>query len=183
MPRASSEKFKALQELANRQSGYFSNKQADKIGYKSNHVTYHTQQGAWRHVDHGIYRFPGYADNRQAELTFCNLWGQDRAGKSVGVFSHETALQYYGINNTKAEIINLTVPVKFRKKPPEGVSLYKRDLDKTDVLTSKDGYRVTTFQKTIEDMAEDGAGRELLKSWAHVGIQKEIGRASCRERV
>ena len=141
-----------LFEVADRQAGYFTARQAREAGYDYRLQHYHRERGNWIPVGHGLYRLRQYPDVEDEELVRLSLWSRDRGGRPQAVVSHETALRLHGLTDLMPDRIHLSVPKGFRKEPPKGVVLHKVRLEDGDVEDRR-GYRITTPLRTILDIA------------------------------
>lgn len=140
-----------LFEVADRQAGYFTSRQAREAGYDYRLQHYHRERGNWLPVGHGLYRLRQYPDVGDEELVRLSLWSRDRGGRPQAVVSHETALRLHELTDLMPDRIHLSVPKGFRKEAPKGVVLHKARFDEGDVEDRR-GYRVTTPLKTIMDI-------------------------------
>lgn len=141
-----------LFEVADRQAGYFTARQAREAGYEYRLQHYHRERGNWLPVGHGLYRLRQYPDVEDEELVRLSLWSRDRGGRPQAVVSHETALRLHELTDLMPDRVHLSVPKGFRKEPPKGVVLHKVRLEDGDVEDRR-GYRVTTPLRTILDIA------------------------------
>lgn len=140
-----------LFEVADRQAGYFTAKQAREAGYDYRLQHYHRERGNWRPVGHGLYRLRRYPDVEDEELVRLSLWSRDRSGRPQAVVSHETALRLHELTDLIPDRVHLSALKGFRKESPKGVVLYKVRLEDGDVEDRR-GYRVTTPLRTILDI-------------------------------
>ena len=141
-----------LFEVADRQAGYFTSRQAREAGYDYRLQHYHRERGNWIPVGHGLYRLRQYPDVEDEELVRLSLWSRDRGGRPQAVVSHETALRLHDLTDLMPDRVHLSVPKGFRKEPPKGIVLHKARLKDGDVEDRR-GYRVTTPLRTILDIA------------------------------
>ncbi len=147
----------AISALAATQGGYFTTAQACESGWPQNSHTYQVQSGAWRHVDWGLFRLPGYTDTPESTLIRWALWSRNRQGQAQAVFSHQTALAIHRDQTfDPAGRIEMTVPPGFRKKNPRGCRLRRAKLDESEI-ERRPLYAFTTLPKTLSDLALGGA--------------------------
>jgi hypothetical protein len=142
----------SLLAIASRQGGFFTATQAIQAGYVDAVHGYHVQNGDWEKRHRGIYRLTSAPLPPWPDLVLWSLWSRDRGGEPQGVFSHETALQIHGLVEKAPGPIHLTVPKSFRRNAeiPAELVLHKADLAEEEV-ERRDGYRVTTVRRTLED--------------------------------
>ena len=86
-----------LFKIAQSQSGLFTSHQAISAGIDSRNHSYHLKAGNWLRVKKGIYQLQFIQSNLKREFFLFQLWARNREGKSVGVFSYETALYLMGL--------------------------------------------------------------------------------------
>src|ERR1700761_6161678 len=119
--RTTNEPQKELYRIAEAQGGYFTTKQADSLGYASNKRAYHIQVGNWLREHRGIYRLALFPEPERSDLILWWLWSRDRSDRTVGVFSHHTALSLHELSDVNPSKPDITVPSSFRR----GVSIPK----------------------------------------------------------
>ncbi|MDP8925760.1 MAG: type IV toxin-antitoxin system AbiEi family antitoxin domain-containing protein [Actinomycetota bacterium] len=171
-------KAEKLFELADRQAGYFTAKQALEAGYGYPLQHYHRERGHWIPVGHGLFRLRRYPERENEDLVRMCLWSRDREDEPQAVASHETALRLYGLSDLMPEKMHLSVPSDFRKRPPEGVVLHKADLVEADV-EEWDGFRVTTPLRTILDVVRS---REISPEHLESAVQEAVTRGLVRRK-
>lgn len=165
----------ALWNVASRQRGYFTAKQALEAGYSYQGQHFHAQRGNWLHIDRGIYRFREYLDLPGEEtdhLVRWSLWSGERA-----VVSHTTALAVHDLGTANPAEVHLTVPPGFRKKD-NAVILHRAQLDPEEI-EQREGFRVTTPVRAIVESAHAGVDQDVLES-AVVDLLEQ-GRATRRQ--
>ena len=145
-----------LFEVAESQQGYFTTKQAIKVGYADNTHPFHVRSGNWIREQRGIYRLVKFPLTERPDLVLWSLWSMDRTGKIQGVYSYQTALSIYGLSDIMPSKLNMTVPMRFRRnsKIPEILILHKGNLNE-DEIESMQGFWVTTPLKTVVDLIMD----------------------------
>ena len=165
-----------LFEVADRQVGYFTAKQARKAGYGYPLQHYHRERGHWLPAGHGLFRLRRYPEGENEPLTRLWLWSRSREGEPQAVASHETALALWGLSDLMPERVHLSVPKGFRKRPPAGVVVHKADLAGGDV-EERDGLPVTTPLRTLLDTARDRrVSPEHLESAAREALERGLVR-------
>jgi predicted transcriptional regulator of viral defense system len=152
---------KALRGIATDQGGYFTAKQALAAGYQYPHLDYHVSVANIERVGHGLYRFTDMPRAEFDDFVRLSLWSRDRADAPQAVVSHESALSVHDLGELLPARIHLTVPPKFRKAAPPGVSLHVARLAPGDV-EERMGFRVTSPLRTLLDAAASGVSQEQL---------------------
>lgn len=166
-----SKRVKMKQELfnlANRQMGYFTSKQAQNCGYAKNNHPYYVKNKHWiKEEIRGIYRLYDYSASEYEQLMIYYLWSFSIDNKPRGVYSHQTALSLYDISDTNPSKLHMTVPKNFIKKSeiPKILVLHKANINKNDITTFN-GVQVTTVVKTLLDIIDDNALDETIKEQA-----------------
>src|SRR4051812_25769048 len=112
------ERHTDLYRLAESQSGYFTAKQAEALGYGSNKRIYHVQAGNWVREHRGIYRLTRFPEPERPDLILWMLWSRDRTDQPTGVYSYQTALSLHDLTDTNPAALDLTVPPSFRRGTP-----------------------------------------------------------------
>ncbi len=104
-----------LFDVAQQQGGYFTAKQAARLGYTANKRNYHVGAGNWVREHRGIYRLALFPAPDRPDLILWWLWSRGRDDRPSGVFSHRTALSLHDLTDANPSKIDLTVPPAFRK--------------------------------------------------------------------
>ena len=167
-----------LFELADRQAGYFTAKQAGEVGYDYPLQHYHRERGHWTPVGHGLFRLSRYPEGENEDFLRLSLWSRNREGAPQAVVSHETALRLHGHSDLMPEKAHLRVPKGFRKPPPKGVVLHKTDLADGDV-EAWEGFGVTTPLRTILDVA---GSREISSEHLKSAVREAVARGLVRRK-
>ena len=164
MGRSSKESVRRLYEIASKQQGYFTTKQAITAGYPDTVHSYHLKNGDWIRCRRGIYRLNRYPASDQGDLVVWALWSRGRDDQPQGVFSHQTALEIHGLLKRVGEgRYNMTVPPRFRKLNgiPDDIILHHEDL-LPEYIEHREGFSLTTLAKTLADLErESGLDRFL----------------------
>lgn len=152
-----------LFQTADRQQGYFTTKQAEACGYSRSNIHRYLASGEWIKVCRGIYRLSFYPLTARPELVPWALWSRSKTGQVQGTWSHETALDIYGLSDVMPAKMHMTIPKRFRKNTlvPKVLVLHRADLSDTDIRTQQ-GYRVTTPLRTLQDIVVEGSLSEDL---------------------
>jgi hypothetical protein len=144
--------FKNLYPIAEGQEGYFTAKQALAAGYSNRMQNYHVKNGDWIKEARGIFRLDSFPPAAKPELLVWYLWSSNRQGKTLGVYSHETALSIYTLSSWTSDQLHLTVPPGFQRMViPPIIHLHRKQLASADVIT-KYGVPVTKPLRTIIDL-------------------------------
>jgi predicted transcriptional regulator of viral defense system len=156
-PLAPSERQRSLYQLAQRQGGYFTAKQAEALGYTSNKRVYHVRVGNWIREHRGIYRVALFPEPERPDLILWHLWSRDRSDEPKGVFSHHTALSLHELTDLMPARIDLTVPKRFRRGVPipKVLRLHYANVSSSD-REVMDGVPVTKALRTVLDLWGEG---------------------------
>ena len=144
--------FRALQALAGSQSGYFTAKQAARLGYGYSHLSYHVGAQNIERIAHGLYRMSVFPLSDQDDLVRLAFWSRNRDDEVQAVVSHASALVLHGLSDLLPDTIHLSVPPRFQKRALVGCSLHSVRLDARDI-EAREGFRVTTPLRTLLDAA------------------------------
>lgn len=145
-----------LYEFAVSQGGYFTAAQAKAAGYPKQLQHYHARRGNWVREDRGIYRLWEWPQSSFDDLIQWTLWSG-----GVAVVSHQSAMAVHEISDLMPAKIYMTVPPGFRKRPPQGIVLY-RDRLAPHEIERREGFRVTTPLRTLIDAARAEVDPERL---------------------
>ncbi len=167
-----------LFEIADRQAGYFTAKQAREAGYGYRLQHYHRERRHWIPVGHGLFRLGRYPGGQNEDLVRLYLWSRDREGEPQAIVSHETALRLHGLSDLMPEKVHLSVPKGFRKQPQKGVVLHKTDVSEADA-EDWDGFRVTTPLRTILDVVRS---REVSPEHLESAVREAVARGLVRRK-
>ena len=146
-----------LFEIADRQQGFFTAKQAEECGYKRSNFHLKLASGEWTQEERGIYRLARYSVTDRPELVLWSLWSRNIEDVPQGVWSHNTALDIHELSDVMPAKMHMTVPLNFRrrKEPPKLLCLHRADLEVSDVEDGQ-GYKVTIPLRTIIDCVAEG---------------------------
>ncbi len=167
-----------LFEIADRQAGYFTARQAREVGYGYRLQHYHRERGHWIPAGHGLFRLSRYPEGDHEDLARLSLWSRNREGEPQAVASHETALRLHGLSDLMPDKVHLSVPKGFRKQSPKGIVLHKTNLSEADA-EDQDGFRVTTPLRTILDVARS---REVSPEHLESAVQEAVARGLVRRK-
>jgi prepilin-type N-terminal cleavage/methylation domain-containing protein len=143
-----------LKELAIKQGGYFSAKQAIQLGFGNNTHPHYCRSGKWERVDTGLYCLQGMTDfSPKYELYRWTLWSRNKHGKPQGVICSDSALYYHGLLDHAPGQVHLTVPTDFRKQN-NAVRLYKVTIPSHDI--TRDGIlMIAKPSRVLADMRDE----------------------------
>lgn len=146
-----------LFDVADRQQGFFTAKQAEECGFARSNFHLRLTSGEWTQEGRGIYRLGRYPVTDRPELVLWSLWSRNRQDIPLGVWSHETALDIHELSDIMPAKMHMTVPLNFRRRIaiPKVLCLYYGNLEKSDV-EERQGYKVTTPLRTLIDGIEVG---------------------------
>lgn len=166
---------RALLEIASRQGGYFTARQARSVGYAYPEQTYHVGHGNWMRVARGVYQLPGHPLTGRDDLIILSLMSADRTGRPQAIFSHETALAIHELSDANPDRIHLTVPSGFRKRLPDNVILHRGCVPDQD-WEEHEGYHVTTPLRTLLDIADSPSSWPYLNDAVRDALQRGLVR-------
>jgi predicted transcriptional regulator of viral defense system len=146
---------RALFRLGAEQAGYFSAAQAKGLGYSYQAQAHHVEAGNWVRVERGVFRLADWVAGVHDEFAMWTLWSRGKA-----VVSHESALAVHGIGEFESGSVHLTVPRNFRMVDV-AVVLHRAELPESDI-EDRVGFRITTPQRTIIDVASQSPDEEQL---------------------
>lgn len=169
-----------LFEIADRQQGFFTAKQAELSGYKRSNFHLKLDSGEWIQEERGIYRLARYPVTERPELVLWFLWSRNIVDVPQGIWSHETALDIHELSDVMPSKMHMTVPLDFRrrKEPPKVLRLHRGVLEDSDV-EKRQGYKVTTPLRTIIDCVTEG---NVADNFIAQAVQQALARGLVLER-
>jgi len=165
-----------LFEIADRQQGFFTAKQAKACGYLRPNFHLRLESGDWTQEGRGIYRLGRYPVTERPELVLWSLWSRNRQDIPQGIWSHETALDIHELSDVMPAKMHMTVPLNFRKRAelPKVLYLHRAKLEKADIEV-RQGYKVTKPLKSIVDCVLKGTIADNLISQAlHQALERGL---------
>jgi very-short-patch-repair endonuclease len=148
-----------LEEIATRQNGIVTRRQALDSGVSVGAIRHRLRSGAWRRLHAGVYvTFTGPVP-RAAEL-----WGAVLAGGRGAILSHDSAAELNGLLDEPAPLIHVTVPVH---RMPRSVSGIRWHLS-VRAGPARHPTRLppqTTVDDTVLDLTQSAVGRPGAVSW------------------
>ena len=167
-----------LRELANKQGGYFTARQAVELGFVRNHHSYHVSTGKWTREAHGIFRLAGVPTANPAidELHCWLLWTMGRkANIPRGAVAYETSLVVHGLSDLMLNKVHLSVPKNFRPSVnPKSVVLHHENRDDSEIF-ERDGLRVVRPFVAVLDLIREGrVSSEHIERGFKDGIAKGV---------
>ncbi len=166
------QRFDALYQTAEAQSGFFTAAQALAAGYSPRLVTHHAEQHHFERWGRGIYRLVHFPQLSDAEDLIVHWLWSERSG----VFSHETALQLHQLSDALPSRVYMTLPpswAKRRLRVPEVLRLSYGDVDDREIVQLK-GVPVTTPARTVNDSARSYVQPELVQQAVHEGLERKL---------
>jgi predicted transcriptional regulator of viral defense system len=167
MPVDPAELRRALNEIALHQAGYFTAAQALRVGYSYQAQKYHVDRGSWTRVDRGLFRIPGWPAREEDMYVRWRLWSGGQA-----VVSYESALVLHGLAEVNPSRLHLTTPPGFHGQDP-AVVIHHATLPSEDV-EERDGYQVTTVERTLLDVAGGQVSQEQLDTAVAESLERGL---------
>lgn len=155
-------KKQKLFETASLQQGYFTAKQALRVGFSYRMHSHYKQSGQWLEIDRGVFRLAQFPNSPDEDYVRWSLWSRDRKGEPQAVFSYDSALAIHGLSDVMPSKIHFTVPSGFRKKTPKGCIVHKGKIS-SDEKEQREGFFVTKPLRTIVDSAESNLSIDYLQ--------------------
>ena len=168
--------FDRLFEIAERQQGDFTAKQAEAAGFDEKNHYYHVRCGNWIRECRGVYRLSKFPITERPDMIAWSLWSRDRTDKPQGVYSHETALSFYNLSDLNPPKLHMTVPPDFRRSAPiPQVLVLHRGILYEDEIEDARGFWVTKPLKTIADLVAAGYVEDtFLRQAAREALQRGL---------
>lgn len=134
-----------LADLAERQFGVFSRRQAASAGLSEHAMSRRVMSGRWIAVFPGVYRLPGATRTGRQRAMAAVLWGGDDSA-----ISHTTAGRLLRLDAVRSRDLHLTLPTEFGRRGRGFVLHRMATLPAADVVVV-DGIRCTSATRTIID--------------------------------
>lgn len=141
-----------LYELAERQAGYFTSRQAVEAGVSRRLLSHHSAgRGPLIHADRGLYRLRNFPPSPREDLVATWL----AVGRPVdAVVSHESALDLHGLSDMIPSALHLTAAREHRghrsRRPGVRFHFPKTGVPSAD-RTERDGLPVTSVERSLLD--------------------------------
>jgi predicted transcriptional regulator of viral defense system len=161
----------ALFAVASAQAGCFTAAQAGAYGFSSALLGHHVRSGRFLRLTRGLYRFRDYPAQPGDEIVAAWLRQAPDA-----VVSHESALEVFGLADTIADRVHLTVSRSRRRLvAQDGVAIHTttHPLAPGDVLTRR-GMRVTAPARTIADIAASGLAPDQVAAAVRAALARDM---------
>lgn len=146
-----------LFEVASRQAGYFTARQAHEAGYSRWSLYHHAKTSTFERVAHGFYRFPEFPASSFEDVNAAWL----KVGSHRAVVSYETALLLHELSSVRPRKIHLTIPREARRRrtgsplPAVQIHTTTKPLGLHEVVWAH-GVKATSPARTLVDVAEGG---------------------------
>lgn len=146
-----------LLDVAGEQRGFITPQDAVRVGVPRVELPKMAARGVLEHRSHGVYRIPNFPVRRNDDLMEATLW----AG-GLGVISHESALELWGLADVNPRKINLTVGRRIRRAHGEAYRVWVADLSTADI-DHRDDIPLTTVRRSILDAATTGTDPQMIE--------------------
>jgi len=145
----------ALYRVAEQQAGYFTARQAARVGFSWERLSDHSQNGRFNRIAHGVYRLAQFPSSRFEDLFVAWL----RCGPKSAI-SHESAFALYDLSDILPGEVHVTVP-RTASRRRKGIRLHTNRLSPTNIV-KREGLRVTSVPRTIADVAKAGLSEDYI---------------------
>ena len=156
-----------LLELAGHQHGYFTTAQAGAAGISRRALAGRLLKGLIERDSHGVYRLRQYPPTPRDE--FYAL----QASVPRATFSHDIALEFYGLSDVLPATIHVTVPPSSGLKPRPGVTIHRSKIAPRDRVL-RDDIWLTSLPRTLLDCARLGTDSEQLLAALEAGRERGL---------
>ena len=144
-----------LLHLAAAQHGYFSTVQAAAAGISRRALVDRVRRGVIERVAHGVYRLAGTPASHLDSFYAFSVEAPS------ATFSHDTALELYGVSDVLPRTVHVTVPPGSGLKPRPGLTIHRSAIAPSERML-RDGVWVTSFARTLADCAKIGTDPDQL---------------------
>ncbi|HEY3547464.1 MAG TPA: type IV toxin-antitoxin system AbiEi family antitoxin domain-containing protein [Propionicimonas sp.] len=156
-----------LLQLAAAQHGYFSTSQAAAAGISRRALVDRVRRGVIERAAHGVYRLSG------TPATQLDSFYAFSVEAPSATFSHDTALELYGVSDVLPRTVHVTVPPGSGLKPRRGYTIHRSVLAPSERVL-RDGVWVTSLVRTLTDCAKGGTDPEQLLAALSEGRERAL---------
>lgn len=156
-----------LLQLAAAQHGYFSTAQATAAGISRRALVDRVRRGVIERAAHGVYRLAGTPAH---ELDSFYAFSVEAPSAT---FSHDTALELYGISDVLPRSVHVTVPPGSGLKPRPGYTIHRSVVSPSERVL-RDGVWVTSLARTLADCAKSGTDPKQLVAALSEGRERAL---------
>jgi predicted transcriptional regulator of viral defense system len=167
--------YSELYEIAADQYGYVTAADLAVIGAQNRVLVDMERHGHADRITRGLYRFRSFPITARDELMAATLWPN-----RLGVISHGSALDLWGLCDVNPARVHVTIPKtpRIRRHAPDSYVVHVRDLDPTDI-GNVEGIPTVTACRAILDGIERHLDTRLLRQAIDAAASR--GLASPRE--
>ena len=160
-----------LREVALRQQGVVSRKQALQAGVSSESLRQLAFRGRIERVTQGVYRIPQVPTSEATSLQIAVLW----SGREEVALGFQTALFIHGIIDERPLQVHLAVPAheRIRRATGEGYIIHRLDIPEGD-LCRWNGMRVTKPLRTLKDCLSESSSADVMGQAVSRAAQKGL---------
>jgi predicted transcriptional regulator of viral defense system len=145
--------YTQLYNNAEAQAGYFSAAQAKAAGFSYERLSDLASRGKFQRKAQGVYRIFHFPHSRFEDLHIASL----RTGAD-SVVSHDSALSVYDISDIMPTKTHVTIPINGSRKGKD--YYFHTNKLEADDITTREGLRITTVERTIADSIVGGISYE-----------------------
>ena len=156
-----------LLELAGQQHGYFTTAQAATAGISRRALAGRQRKGLLERASHGVYRLRHYPPTPRDEFYALQV------SVPGATFSHDTALECYGLSDVLPSTIHVIVLASSGLKPRPGITIHRSKLDPRDRIL-RDDLWLTSLPRTLLDSARLGTDSEQLLAALEAGRKRGL---------
>lgn len=135
----------SIVDLARRQHGLVTRRQALDAGYSTNQIKERIRRGTWRVTERGIYRLASHPDSWLTSVLAASL-------RTAGVASHRCAGVLWKLDGLRPLRPEITIPVVSGRTSKIATVHRTKQWDRIDAI-SRSGIPVSGIARTLLDMA------------------------------
>ena len=156
-----------LLRLAAAQHGYFSTAQAVDAGISRRALVDRVRRGVIERVAHGVYRVAGTPADPLDDFYAFSVEAPS------ATFSHDTALEFFGVSDVLPRTVHVTVPPGSGLKARRGYTIHRPVIAPPERVL-RDGVWVTSLARTLADCARGGTDPEQLIAALEAGRERAM---------
>lgn len=148
-----------IMNIAEEHDGLVSSVVARKSGISASALVKMADRGRLERIARGVYRVPFFpaSSSRFSDYHQAIAWARSGHGPQA-IISHESALALHGISDVLPAKLHITIPKPSRfqrRKIPSRIIVHRDNLTAKEI-TTREGVPVTTIERTIRDVIDQG---------------------------
>jgi hypothetical protein len=159
----------SLRRVIAEQAGVVSRRQLLRAGVSRTTIDSKPKHGQWQQIHPGVYgTFTGTV------AWDARLWAAVLYAGPGALLSHETAAEILRLTDRRSPVIQVTIPVGRRVRPPEGVTIHRSKFDYPAWRPQRGIPPHTFYAETILDLVAGAVNLDDVVTWVSRGIARNL---------